>query len=46
LLKNHFHLAVRVKAEEEIREKETLKVSSSNKYRAKPGSIEIREEDQ
>jgi len=33
LLKNHFHLAIRVKSEEEIMETQTLKVSPSNGQR-------------
>jgi len=44
LLRNHFHLALRVKSEEEIQE--TLKVSFSNKVQAKPGFTEIQEENQ
>src|SRR5690349_19525333 len=38
LLKNHFHISVRVKAEEEIlATKKTLRVSSVDHYHARPG---------
>jgi len=43
LLKNHFHLAVRVKGEEQI---QTLKVSSANVYRAGQGLTANRETDE
>lgn len=41
LLRNHFHVSVRIKSEEEIKEtlKETLKVSSANKNQIGQGSL-------
>jgi putative transposase len=47
MLRNHFHVNLRVKSEEEIIQyKETLRVSSVNIRQVKPGNLANQEEDQ
>jgi putative transposase len=47
MLRNHFHVSVRTKSEEEILEyKKTLRVSPADGRHAKPGSLANQDEDQ
>lgn len=47
MLRNHFHISVRVKSDEEIKEtKKTLRVSPINNYRTRQGNPMNREEGQ